>query len=55
MTAEDALATARRLEDRALRYYTEAAVKIKALPEVARALKLLGKKHNAHLDSLGAV
>ena len=54
MTAEDALATARRLEDRALRYYTEAAVKIKALPEVARALKLLGKKRKAHCDSLGA-
>ena len=55
MTAEDALATAKRLEDRAVRYYTEAAAKIKALPEVARALKLLGKKHNSHLQSLAAV
>jgi len=55
MTAEDALAAAHRLEDRAVRYYTEAAVKINAQPEVARALKLLAKKHNAHRDSLAAV
>ena len=55
MTVEDALATARRLEDRAVRYYTEAAAKIKALPEVARALKLIGKKHDAHRDSLAAI
>jgi len=55
MSLEDALATAKRLEDRAIRYYTDAAAKIKALPEVARALKLVGKKHNAHLERLGAV
>ena len=55
MTAEEALATAKRLEDRAVRYYTEAALKIKALPEVARALKLIGKKHNAHAASLAVV
>ena len=55
MTAEDALAAANRLEDRAVRYYTEAAAKINAQPEVARALKLLGKKHNAHRDSLAAI
>ena len=55
MTAEDALAAADRLEDRAVRYYTEAAAKINAQPEVARALKLLGKKHNAHRDSLAAI
>ena len=55
MTVEDALATAKRLEDRAVRYYMEAAAKIKALPEVARALKLLGKKHNTHLQSLAAI
>jgi len=55
MSAEDALAAARRLEDRAVRYYTEAAAKMKALPEVARALKLIGKKHNAHRESLAAV
>jgi len=55
MTVEDALASAKRLEARAVRYYTEAAAKIKALPEVARALKLLGKKHNGHLDKLTAL
>jgi rubrerythrin len=52
MTADEALKTARRLENRAVRYYTEAATKIKALPEVARALKLIGKKHAAHLARL---
>ena len=46
---------ARRLEDSAVRYYTEAAEKIKALPEVARALKAIGKKHTAHLDKLAAL
>jgi rubrerythrin len=55
MAVEEAIATAKRLEDRATRYYTEAAAKIKALPEVARALKLLAKKHNAHLDTLAAL
>jgi rubrerythrin len=55
MSVEDALATAKRLEDRAIRYYSEAAAKIKALPEVARALKLIGKKHNAHIERLNAV
>ena len=55
MTVEDALATAKRLEDRAVRYYTEAAAKIKALPEVARALKLLAKKHKAHRDRLASI
>ena len=55
MNAAEALDAARRLEDRAVRYYTEAAVKIKALPEVARALKLLGKKHSAHITKLDEV
>lgn len=52
MNAAEALDAARRLEDRAVRYYTEAATKIKALPEVSRALKLLGKKHSAHIAKL---
>ncbi|MDJ0986637.1 MAG: ferritin-like domain-containing protein [Desulfobacterales bacterium] len=55
MNAAEALDAARRLEDRAVRYYTEAASKIKAQPEVARALKLLGKKHSAHLTKLGEI
>ena len=52
MDAAQALETARRLEERALRYYTEAAEKLKSLSEVARALKLVGKKHRAHLEKL---
>jgi hypothetical protein len=54
MDLEDALATARRLADRAERFYNEAAEKIKAQPEVARALKMIGKKHKAHLEKLAA-
>jgi rubrerythrin len=55
MTMEEALASAKRLEDRAVRYYTEASAKIKALPEVARALKLLAKKHKGHHEKLAAL
>ena len=52
MKAADALATVGKLEERAERYYTEAADKIKALPEVARILKLLAKKRRSHLGML---
>lgn len=55
LSAAEALATARRLEERALGYYTDAALKIKALPEVARALKLIGKKRTAHIKKIDAV
>ena len=55
MDAEDVLATANRLVDRAERYYTEAAVKIKALPEVSRALKTISKKHKAHREKLASM
>ena len=55
MPAEDVLTTANRLIDRAERYYTEAALKIKALPEVARALKIIAKKHKAHREKLASV
>ena len=55
MSPEQVLAAAKRLEERAERYYTEAAEKIKALPEVARALKSIGKKRRAHLESLAAL
>lgn len=43
------------LEKRAERYYNEASSKIKALPEVARVLKTIGKKHTAHLKKLEAL
>ena len=52
MNADEALKTASRLEERAVRYYTEAAAKIKAQPEVARALKAIGKKHASQLAKL---
>ncbi len=40
------------LEQRAIRYYTDAADKLRALPEVARALKTLAKKRTWRLDQL---
>lgn len=52
MSAAEALETATRLEARADRYYNEAAEKMKALPEVARALKALGKNRRAHIVRL---
>lgn len=55
MSAADALDTARRLEGRAERYYREAAGKLKALPEVARGLKQIGKKRSAHLKQLESI
>jgi rubrerythrin len=55
MSAEDALATARRLEKRAERYYREAGEKLKAQPEVARGLKQIGKKRSAHLKQLDSL
>ena len=51
-SAAEALATAKRLETRAERYYFEAAEKIKALTEVSRALKTLGKNRMAHRAKL---
>jgi rubrerythrin len=53
--APEILATAQRLEARAERYYAEAAEKIKALPEVSRALKTLGKNRKAHVGKLASL
>jgi len=55
LNAAEAVETAKRLEDRAHRYYAEAAERIKALPEVARALKSLAKKRKAHMDQLAGI
>ena len=49
------VATAKRLENRAIRYYQEAAAKMKALPEVSRALKTMGKKRAAHMKKIEAL
>jgi rubrerythrin len=53
--AAEVLETARRLEARALRYYTEAAEKISALPEVARSLKAFGKIRKARQAKLAGL
>ena len=55
LDVEGALHISRRREQNAERYYTEAAQKIKALPEVSRALKTIGKKHTAHLNKLDSI
>jgi rubrerythrin len=53
--AADVLETAKRLEARAERYYTEAAAKIKALTEVSRALKTLGKNRRTRAAKLASL
>jgi rubrerythrin len=53
--AAEVLATAKRLEARAERYYAEAAEKIKALTEVSRALRTLGKNRKAHAAKLASL
>lgn len=40
------------IEQRSIDYYTQASVKMKALPEVSNALKLLAKKHTARLKKI---
>jgi len=54
-SASEVLATARRLESRAERYYAEAAEKLTALTEVSRALKTLGKLRKARLAKLNSL
>lgn len=54
-SAAEVLGTAKRLESRAERYYAEAAEKLKALPEVSRALKTLGKNRKAHGAKLSSL
>jgi len=49
---EAVLADARQMEETAEDFYRTAMEKIKALPEVARALKSIGKKHTAHREAL---
>jgi rubrerythrin len=53
--ASRALSIVKRREQNAERYYSAAALKIKALPEVSRALKIIGKKHKAHLNQIDTV
>jgi rubrerythrin len=55
MSGATIMKTARRLEQRSIDYYNAAAIKIKALPEVAVALKLLAKKHTARLNKMNTI
>ena len=50
--SDEVLADAHRIEETAETFYQTAMEKIKALPEVARALKTIGKKHTAHRQAL---
>ncbi len=54
-TTEDIINAARKIEKRNFQYYLEAAEKIKALPEVATALKQLSKKQKNLLKKLDAL
>ena len=53
--AAEVLAMARRLESRAEHYYVEASEKIRALTEVSRALKTLGKNRKARSAKLASL
>ena len=53
--ADQLLACAREIERRAIQYYQEASAKLNALPEVARELKRLANKRQAHLQQLEAL
>lgn len=52
MAADEILDTAMVLENRAVDYYRAAGEKIRAQPEVARALKQLAKRRTANLEKL---
>ena len=49
------LETIKTLEQRTLDYYTDASLKMKSLPEVVNALKLLAKKHTARLKKVNDI
>ncbi|HSO19585.1 MAG TPA: hypothetical protein VLT88_09020 [Desulfosarcina sp.] len=52
MDCPSMLAASVALEERAIRYYGDAADKIRALPEVSRVLKTLAKKRVKRLDRI---
>ena len=52
MDSKAILTAAVALEKRAIRYYSDAAEKIRALPEVSRALKTLAKKRSQRLGQV---
>lgn len=52
MESEEIVKTARTMFERSIRYYGEAALKLKGQSEVSRTLKILGKKCKRDLDKL---
>lgn len=50
-----AIAAAREAEEKAAAFYSQAAEKLAAMPELARALKNLAKKRQKHLDELAGL
>jgi rubrerythrin len=52
MDRDAILTAARSLEGRAIRYYTDSAEKIRALPEVSRTLRTLAKKRTKRLGQV---
>ncbi len=55
MSAEQVLEKIKSVENRSIEYYTAASKKMKSLPEVANALRLLGKKHNKRLNKVESI
>ncbi len=55
MNISQVIAAAQKTEQRSIDYFTAASAKIKALPEVSNALKLLAKKHTARLNRIAGV
>ena len=52
MNADQVLAKALDLEEKAERFYRQAAEKMKALPEVSRALERIARRRSAHRERL---
>lgn len=55
MSWDQVVSKALELEEKAERFYSQAAEKIRALPEVSRALSRMAKRRAAHSDRLGSL
>jgi rubrerythrin len=55
MSLQEVLAGAMELEEKAERFYAQAAEKLRALPEVSRALSRIGKKRALHSERLAGL
>lgn len=52
LSADEVREKARELEEKSVRFYTEAAEGLQGLPEVSRTLKLIGKRHKTQQEKL---